>query len=273
MAGGLGGPGPPSSGRTAGESLAVAYAAPMPADRGRRDARFYLTAAPSSRVEVPTLYEPGGVLAVLEEPPTLRAPTHGWDLWTLDTPELVEGRKAILVNGYRKRLALYNGGSLVFVAGLIEFLAWPRSPAQFVHDPALNGIGLIELAYNFGLTFAEVREHMVLPPDRVQIWSGFRDLSLADGARVYLEVGLGEAEDADAYEAPSPAYDSYFALEWSDDFAASVAFQLVVKSFSWFGVEAGAIPFVDHEQALLDHEALRAHLTGRGRSTEFAVPA
>ena len=90
MAGGLGGPGPPSSGRTAGESLAVAYAAPMPADRGRRDARFYLTAAPSSRVEVPTLYEPGGVLAVLEEPPTLRAPTHGWDLWTLDTPELMD---------------------------------------------------------------------------------------------------------------------------------------------------------------------------------------
>src|SRR5919109_820239 len=234
MARGLGEPGPPSSGRTAGESPALAYAASMPADRGRRDARFYMTAAPSS---------------------------------------LVEGRKAILVNGYRKRLALYNGGSLVFVASLIEFLAWPRSPAQFVHDPALNGIGLIELACNFGLTFAEVREHMVLPPDRVQIWSGFRDLSLANGARVYLEVGLGEAEDADPYEAPSPAYDSYFALDWTDDFAASVAYRLVVEAFSWFGVETGAIPFVDHERGVLDHEALRAHLTGRGGSTELAVPA
>jgi hypothetical protein len=245
----------------------------MPADRGRRDARFYLTAAPTVRVEVPTLFEPDGVLSDLAEPPTLRAPTHGWDLWTLDTPQLVDNRKAVLANGYRKRLALYTGGSLVFVASLIEFLGWPRNPAQFVHDPALNGIGLIELAYNFGLTFAEVREHMVLPPDRLQIWSGFRDLSLANGARVYLEVGLGEAEDADAYEAPSPMYDAYFALDWTDEFAASVAYQVVVKAFSWFGVEAGAIPFVDHERALLDHEALRAHLTGRGRSTELAVPA
>jgi hypothetical protein len=245
----------------------------MPADRGRRDARFYLTAAPSSRVEVPTLYEPDGVLRVLEEPPTLRAPTHGWDLWTLDTPELVEGRKAILANGYRKRLALYNGGSLVFVAGLIEFLAWPRNPAQFVHDPALNGIGLIELAYNFGLTFAAVREHMVLPPDRVQIWSGFRDLSLANGARVYLELGFGEAEDAGAYEAPSPAYDSYFALDWTDDFAAAVAYRIVANAFSWFGVEAEAIPFADHERGVLDHEGLRAHLTGRGRSAELPISA
>jgi hypothetical protein len=245
----------------------------MPADRGRRDARFYVTAAPSARVEVPTLYEPGGVLAVLEEPPTLRAPTHGWDLWTLDTPRLVDGRKAILVNGYRKRLALYNGGSLVFVASLIEFLAWPRNPAQFVHDPALNGIGLIELAYNFGLTFAAVREHMVLPPDRVQIWSGFRDLSLANGARVYLELALGEGADADAYEAPSASQDSSFALDWSDDFAAAVGYQLVAKTFTWFGFDPAAIPFVDHERGRLDHEALRAHLTGRGRSTELAVPA
>ena len=245
----------------------------MPADRGRRDARFYLTAAPDVRVEVPSLYEPGGVLAVLEEPPTLRAPTHGWDLWTLDTPQLVEGRKAVLANGYRKRLTLYSGGSLVFVAGLVEFLAWPRSLARFLHDPALNGIGLIELAYNFGLTFAAVREHMVLPPDRVQVWSGFRDLALANGARVYLEVGLGEAEDADPYEAPAPVYDSYFALDWTDDFAASVAYRLVVRTFSWFGAEAASIPFVDHERGLLDSDALRAHLTGRGRSAELPVSA
>jgi hypothetical protein len=114
---------------------------------------------------------------------------------------------------------------------------------------------------------------MVLPPDRVQIWSGFRDLSLANGARVYLEVGLGEEDDADAYEAPSPVYDSYFALDWTDEFAASVAYQLVAKAFSWFDVETKAIPFVDHERGLLDHEALRAYLTGRGRSTELAVPA
>ena|SRR5437763_11156452 len=245
----------------------------MPADRGRRDARFYLTAAPTVRVEVPTLYEADGVLGILDEPPTLRAPTHGWDLWTLDTPRLVDGRKAVLANGYRKRLALYNGGSLVFVASLIEFLGWPRNPAQFVHDPALNGIGLIELAYNFGLTFAAVREHMVLPPDHVQIWSGFRDLSLASGARAYLEIGLGDAEGAGAYEAPSTSQDSSFALDWSDDFAAAAAYQIVAKTFTWFGVEPGSIPFADHERGRLDQEALRAHLLGRGGSTELAVPA
>ena len=243
----------------------------MPADRGRRDARFYMTAAPLERVEIATLFEPEGVLEVLEEPPTLREPTVGWDLWTLDTPQLVEGRKAFVANGYRKRLALFTGGSLVFVASLIEFLAWPRNPAQFVRDPALNGVGLIELTYNFALTFDAVREHMEPPPNHVRIWSGFRDLSLASGARVYLEVGLADAPNR---EAPAGSRDfAPFDLDWSDDFAESLAYRLVVQAYDWFGVEAASIPFVDQERGVLDHEALRAHLTGRGRSAELAVPA
>ena len=102
----------------------------MPTGRGRTDPLFYLTAAPLQRIEIPTLFEPDGVVTILEEPPTLRPPTLGWDLWTLDRPRFVEGRKTFLANGYRKRLALYTGGSLTFVGGFIEFLGWPRSPAS-----------------------------------------------------------------------------------------------------------------------------------------------
>src|SRR5437588_11631889 len=159
----------------------------MPTGRGRTDPLFYLTAAPLQRIEIPTLFEPDGVVEVLEEPPTLRPPTLGWDLWTLDAARHVAGKKAFVENGYRKRLALFTGGTLTFVASCVEFLGWPRKPYQFLRDPGLNGVGLTELVFNFALTLATVREFMEPAPEGFTLRSGFRDLELAGGARVCLE--------------------------------------------------------------------------------------
>jgi hypothetical protein len=152
--------------------------------------RFYLAAAPVEPVEIPTLFQSEGVAEVLEEPPTLRGPTLGWDLWTLDAPRYVEGKKTFLVNGYRKRLALFTGGTLMFVASCVEFLGWPRTPLQFVTDPGLNGLGLIELSLNFALTVDAVRDYLRPRPDRIQVWGGFRDLALASGRSAYLDPYL-----------------------------------------------------------------------------------
>ena len=253
MAGGLGAPGPPASG--AGEAAATAYASSMPNGRPRSDPRYYLTAAPLERVEIPTLFEEHGVVEVLEEPPTLRPPTLGWDLWTLDTARHVPGKKAFVENGYRKRLALFTGGTLTFVASCVEFLGWPRKPMAFLRDPALNGVGLTELAFNFALTVATVREFMEPEPDRFSFRSGFRDLQLAGGARVYLE--------SEAHAAPRGSYDFLpLGIEWGDDFAEAAAYELVLQAYEWFGLDAAAVPFVDHERRLLDAAALDAHLKG-----------
>src|SRR5919202_3659206 len=99
----------------------------MPNGRPRSDPRFYLTAQPEGRVEIPTLFEESGVVEVLEEPPTLRSPTLGWDLWPLDTARHVPGKKAFVENGYRKRLALYTGGTPPLVCSCRGFLWWPRN--------------------------------------------------------------------------------------------------------------------------------------------------
>src|ERR687887_1528491 len=133
MARGLGAPGPPASG--AGGACATAYALTMPNGRARSDPRFYLTAAPLERVEIPTLFDEQGVGEVLEEPPTLRPPTLGWDLWTLDTARHVPGKKAFVENGYRKRLALFTGGTPPFVARCGEVLRWARKPMAVLRDP------------------------------------------------------------------------------------------------------------------------------------------
>ena len=246
----------------------------MPTGRGRTDPLFYLTAAPLQRIEIPTLFEPDGVVTILEEPPTLRPPTLGWDLWTLDRPRFVEGRKTFLANGYRKRLALYTGGSLTFVGGFIEFLGWPRSPAQFVEDPALNGAALIELIYNFALTFTAVREHMEPTPSRTRLWSGFRNLSVESGRRVYLELPFidstnGQPKDEE-HVAPEESHD--FAArdrDLGEDFAEPAAYELVVQTYEWFGCSRESIPFVDHDRGRLDSAALHAHLAG---SRALAVP-
>src|ERR687888_2672995 len=114
MARGLGAPGPPAGG--AGGACATAYALSMPNGRPRSAPRYSLTAAPLERVGIPTLFAEHGVVEVLEEPPTLRPPTLGWDLWTLDTARHVSGKKAFVANGYRKRLALFTGGAPPFLA-------------------------------------------------------------------------------------------------------------------------------------------------------------
>jgi hypothetical protein len=227
----------------------------MPNGRARSDPRFYLTAAPLGRVEVPTLFEQEGVGEVLEEPPTLRPPTLGWDLWTLDTPSHVPGKKAFVANGYRKRLTLFTGGTLTFVGSCIEFLGWPRHPVEFLRDPGLNGVGLTELVFNFGLTVATIREFMEPSPDWFSFRSGFRDLELRTGARVYLED--------EAHAAPRGSHDfPPCPVEWGDDFAEAAAYNLVLQVYEWFGVGASAAPFVDHERHVLDAAALDTHLKG-----------
>jgi hypothetical protein len=229
----------------------------MPERAGRSDPRYYLTAAPLERVEIPTLFDEHGVVEVLEEPPTLRPPTLGWDLWTLDTASHVPGKKAFVANGYRKRLALFTGGTLTFVASCVEFLGWPRRPVEFLRDPGLNGVGLVELAFNFGLTLATVREFMKPKPAGFSLRSGFRDLELARGVRVYL--------DGEAHVAPAGSHDlPPRTVQWGDDFAEAAAYELVLESYEWFGVEAAAVPFVDHERRVLDSAALDAHLKGSG---------
>jgi len=235
----------------------------MPNGRARSDPRFYLTALPEGRVEIPTLFEETGVVEVLEEPPTLRPPTLGWDLWTLDGARHVAGKKAFVENGYRKRLALFTGGTLTFVASCIEFLGWPRKPYQFLRDPGLNGVGLTELVFNFTLTVATLREFMEPAPERFTLRSGFRDLELVGNARVYLERE-DQAAPARSHDFPPRT------VEARDDFAERAAYELVLQTHEWFGVEAGAVPFVDHERRVLDATALEAHLKG---STVAAVTA
>jgi hypothetical protein len=232
----------------------------MAQKRGRSDPRFYLSAAPLERVEIPSLFRPDGVAEVLEEPPTLRPPTVGWDLWTLDTPHHVEGKKTFLANGYRKRLALFTGGTLTFVASCIEFLGWPRTPMQFVADPGLNGLGLVELTFNFALTVAVVREYMEPPATRLRLWGGFRDLTLSNGARVYLEADGRHVAPAASHDLPAVE------LDWSDDLAEAAAYELVLRTQAWFGVESAAIEFADHERRVLDSAALQDHLGGTGLS-------
>ena len=61
-------------------------------------------------------------------------------------------------------------------------------------------------------------------------------------------------------------------IAWGDDFAESAAYELVLQTFEWFGVDATAVPFVDPERRLLDSAALRAHLTGSGLSALAARP-
>jgi hypothetical protein len=131
---------------------------------------------------------------------------------------------------------------------------------QFVADPALNGLGLTELTLNFTMTVDAVREYMEPQPDRIRLWGGFRDLTLANGARVYLDVDRSHVAPAASHDLPAVE------LDWSDEFAEAAAYELVLRAQTWFGVEPAAVAFADHERRVLDFTALQERLAGSGIS-------
>jgi hypothetical protein len=146
---------------------------------------LYLATTPTTRSRVPTLFRRTGVRDLLRHPPTLRQPTVGWDLHTLDEPQIVDDHLSVTSPGL-KTLSLEPDGALVATAGFPNFLAWPRNEDQFSRDPGLSPWALIELLFNFGLTAVDVAEFIEPRPHALRARAGFRGLQLGAGRMVYL---------------------------------------------------------------------------------------
>ena len=227
---------------------------------------LYLAAAPSEAVRVPTLTQPEGVRQFLENPPRTRH--NGWNLVTLDRARLIGGNRLRVSNGERKHVDLVDDGTMLAIGAFSGFLGWGRW--VFTERPKVNGLAVIEFAYDFCVFYEELLAQYVEPrPARVRFAVGVRHAHYAtdEGAekRLYLSPGpIGDLYDFDEYEreeAPASEFSSTFDFDVGENrphfVVGAVAYSLVRRFYNWFGHTDDAVPYTNELRTEIDVERIR----------------
>lgn len=214
---------------------------------------FILSAAPTSRVEIPDFFSEDNPYAkLLKDPPYLRY--MGWNMLTLDHPKIIDGQAWEVRNGDRKTFRFYRDGSFVAVVYADNsFLGWGQSDEDFQGNPRLNSLAVIEYVYEF----VELYRNM---------------LSNLDNAReIRFDVSIKNSKvgDKHLYAVAQKINDPFYGLmgetgELKKDFEAQifvnfqidnkdsskfVAFKILEDLFSRFSIPSNKIPYTSVDAA------------------------
>ena len=224
----------------------------------REDALIFMASAPNQSTTILSLFRREGIRDVIRNPPTLRQPTVGWDLQTLDEPRIEDASKLVVNNGPRKLIELHASGAFIASGTLPNFLGWPRDAAQFERDPRISSWALVEFAANFVLTNQALLPYLEPRPMTEHARIGVRNFVLQSGDRVYLLPGSderfprprewGRAAPAANWESPP------ISLEVGEDRAKVErgTFLLLAQLYRWFGIEDDGIPFAIPDEQRVD---------------------
>lgn len=111
---------------------------------------YILAVAPDQKIQFDLFLETGenSPKELLERPPYVRY--MGWNMLTLDQAKIREGSYWEVKNGERKTIQLYRDGTLLAIADAdSSFLGWGQSEQDFMNNPELNSLALIEYTYEF----------------------------------------------------------------------------------------------------------------------------
>ncbi|HEY6349510.1 MAG TPA: ATP-binding protein [Candidatus Angelobacter sp.] len=220
---------------------------------------FVLVAQPGSPTEVQKLFEssPGGIRALLENPPVLRY--AGWDLHTLGPSQIIKGEFVRTVSGDRKILELYKDGTLIF-AGLadVDFLAWGSDNSD---KPKLNPAALVEVIYSFMAFYEEVLKHVDRQPETLTFQMRFYNMK-KDGIPSYLfpyQLGSYGQATGERHDAPENEAVLHIQISTKDFSPEKTAYELVEEVYLWFGMEPEKIPYItpDAKDKKIDIEKIR----------------
>lgn len=125
---------------------------------------------------------------LLEKPPYLRY--GGWNMLTLDQARIREGSYWELKNGERKTIQLYRDGSFISIARADNsFLGWGISKDNFLAEPGLNPLAIIEYTYEFVELFRKLLNFMESVRD-VNFRVELVNTELVNGKRLILNPHL-----------------------------------------------------------------------------------
>lgn len=220
---------------------------------------------PVSPTVLEHFYESEKIRSLLERPGQLRY--AGWDLVTHDQARIVKGDYIEVRSAERKRIHLYEDGSLfVRVPADEDFLSWGQNTNNFQAMPRLNTLALVEFTLNFCIVCGQFVTHMRPAPDEVNLNVEIKNTILDSNNRLFLipspvSSDWFRSSDQRSYAAPDSETKRTIRvnakqLEARPDAAA---FLLLRQIFLWFGVTQDRIPYSSSDGPLrfIDAEKIR----------------
>lgn len=224
---------------------------------------FILLAKPTTTVQIDRMFERGAVQALLEQPGELRY--AGWDLETRDRARIVRGEYLEVAAGDRKRIQLYEDGTLIVrIPADSEFLGWGRSEQEFAKRPRLNPLALIEVTYNFVDLYRRIIAHAKPTPPEHILRASLRNAAIEENKLYLNPYGVDTwAYELDDHRYPAPDESMDRDIPVPNNVLANeparAAYLLVEKIYLWFGVPTNEIPYVIEANATksLDVEKIK----------------
>ena len=206
---------------------------------------FILTAVPTDRVEIPSLFETreAAIVRLLEQPPELHP--AGFGLRTGAPAAIVRGELRQTVARGRKILELWRDGTLIFAAtGGANFLCW----SSIWESLRINQMVLIESTYLFADLSRLVVEHEQPRTGGIDyrlelrnMTVGERPCSLMPGPLDHVRWIIGN----DVQYAPDSSRVFCVKAREADLDPGNVSFLLVSQVYQWFGIEHDQIPYTE----------------------------
>ncbi|MFA5355584.1 MAG: ATP-binding protein [Candidatus Paceibacterota bacterium] len=206
-----------------------------------------ISAYPSQPDELKTIFisSEGGILKLLEEPPTLRR--LGWSLETHDQARIMRGELIRVTNGKKKVIDLYRDGTFI-LSGLADhtFLAH-ASPSDV---PRINSVAIVEIVYNFVNFYKLVINDFENKPKRIFIGIDLRNMRLGGVNNYLLPYGIRDIEQVfgdDGKDAPDNNWNIVKSFNVDKFDVGIISFELLKEIYLWFGFKEEGIPYVKKE--------------------------
>lgn len=211
-----------------------------------------LSAAPCEAAQMTSFFEMGekSVFSLLKNPPKIR--DMGWDLTTLDTPQIMKGECWAVANGDRKFIRVYEDGTVIFKGTAdSSFLGWGQDPDKFLLNPRLNPIAVIELFYNFVQFIRGIGEFYSLPPKNIHFQIDVKNAWFGKNVKLYLMPGGVDSfnfqfnRSDNKKEAPEKETTKEKIVPFNEvnQKPEYVSFELVRLFYLWFGINPEGIPY------------------------------
>lgn len=220
---------------------------------------FILSAIPVESSNLKNIFEfnENSVKELLEKPGQLRS--AGWDLNTLDTARIVEGKYLEVRNGERKLINLYKDGTFILLVAADEtFLGWGQREESFKDDPKLNSMAITELTYNFIDFYKKLMPHFITKPNKISFQIKIKN-AFFNGSKLYLipyEVNTFDWNSPfKKYEAQKKDMEKIFLgnLDELIDSPTNMAYRVLKKIYLWFGISEDKIPYTFTDEAGKKH--------------------
>ncbi|MGB2867280.1 MAG: ATP-binding protein [Bacteroidota bacterium] len=218
---------------------------------------FHIAITPVQITEVQSLFDAttSGIRSRLENPRRLRS--AGWNMYTASDAELVGGKLLRVKSQEYKIIDLYRDGTLVFVCTAGEQLLCYGSS---FHDGKINPLALIETTYMFCDLYADVLNHLSIPPQSLRLQIGF---SHAKSDQLTYALPPGDVASAaiahtmSMHPAPSDAWSIPIDVQVAGFTPAKIGFIAISELYASFGMSLQDIPYLTKARDAIDEESLK----------------